>query len=376
MKLPNGYGSVYKLSGNRRKPYIARVTAGWDASLESGKAVQNRITIGAYKTRKEALAALADYAANPYDLDAEGMTLAELYEKWTESYFPTLSSGSSVRTVSSAWKYCHEISGMRVKDVRARHIKGVMENGYVVPETGAKKGEKVYATPAVKARIKSLFNLMLDFAVEYEIVDRNYARTFGSARDGRNDNADAEPAHVAFTSGEMAALWGASERSEYAGWVVMQCYMGWRPQEMARLRLADVSIADGVVSGGMKTEAGRNRSVPIHHRIMPLVSRAVAKAESLGSEFLLNDPSSPRGGMALTYDKYSARFQKAMDAAGISEPHRPHDPRKTFVTMAKKAGVDEYAIKRLVGHRISDITEAAYTDRDIEWMRSEVEKIP
>ena len=28
MKLPNGYGSVYKLSGNRRKPWAARVTAG------------------------------------------------------------------------------------------------------------------------------------------------------------------------------------------------------------------------------------------------------------------------------------------------------------------------------------------------------------
>ena len=29
MKLPNGYGSVYKLSGNRRKPWAARVTDGW-----------------------------------------------------------------------------------------------------------------------------------------------------------------------------------------------------------------------------------------------------------------------------------------------------------------------------------------------------------
>ena len=26
MKLPNNYGSVYKLSGNRRRPYIAKIT--------------------------------------------------------------------------------------------------------------------------------------------------------------------------------------------------------------------------------------------------------------------------------------------------------------------------------------------------------------
>ena len=29
MKLPNGYGSVFKLSGKRRKPWVARKTVGW-----------------------------------------------------------------------------------------------------------------------------------------------------------------------------------------------------------------------------------------------------------------------------------------------------------------------------------------------------------
>lgn len=29
MRLPNGYGGVVKLSGKRRKPYAARVRAGW-----------------------------------------------------------------------------------------------------------------------------------------------------------------------------------------------------------------------------------------------------------------------------------------------------------------------------------------------------------
>ena len=30
MKLPNNYGSVYKLSGNRRRPYIAKITIGYN----------------------------------------------------------------------------------------------------------------------------------------------------------------------------------------------------------------------------------------------------------------------------------------------------------------------------------------------------------
>lgn len=50
MKLPNGYGSVTKLSGNRRKPYLARVTLGWTTDQETGKTTQNRVPIGTFKT--------------------------------------------------------------------------------------------------------------------------------------------------------------------------------------------------------------------------------------------------------------------------------------------------------------------------------------
>ena len=30
MRNPNGYGSVVKLSGKRRKPFAVRITIGWD----------------------------------------------------------------------------------------------------------------------------------------------------------------------------------------------------------------------------------------------------------------------------------------------------------------------------------------------------------
>ena len=64
-----------------------------------------------------------------------------------------------------------------------------------------------------------------------------------------------------------------------------------------------------------------------------------------------------------------------MEQLGLNLQHRPHDGRKHFVTMAKKCEVDEYAIKYIVGHNISDITERVYTERDIEWLKTEMEKI-
>lgn len=376
MKLPNGYGSVTKLSGNRRKPYLARVTLGWITDEQAGTSIQNRVPIGTFRTKKEALQALAEYGANPYDIQNDNMTLAELYEKWTAEYFPTLESQSSPRTIIAAWRYCHAIHGMRVKDIRARHIKGIMEDGYVIPDRGKAAGTKVPASAGTKTRIKSMFNLMLDYALEYELVDKNYARTFDLSVDIIKEKEAATRGHINFNDDEMKALWDNVDTLRFVDWILIQCYMGWRPQELAIIKLENIHLDKQYIIGGMKTDAGRNRTVPIHPRIKDLVQRNYDKAVELGSKYLLNDPDAVKGGMTITYDKYAGRFAKIMSALNLREDHRPHDPRTTFVTMAKKAGVDEYVIKILAGHRITDITEGTYTKRDIEWIRAELKKMP
>ena len=43
--------------------------------------------------------------------------------------------------------------------------------------------------------------------------------------------------------------------------------------------------------------------------------------------------------------------------------------------MAKKYHVDEYAIKYIVGHKITDIAEKTYTKRELSWLQEEIEKI-
>ena len=331
---------------------------------------------GGFKTKKEALQALAEYGANPYDIQNSNLTLAELYQKWTEAYFPTLESESSARTITAAWRYCHILYGMRVKDLRARHIKGIMEDGYIIQDRGKNAGQKVHASPGTKARIKSMFNLMLDYALEYELVDKNYARTFDLSNDIIKEKEAATRGHINFNDQEMETLWNNIDSFRFVDWILIQCYMGWRPQELAKLRIEDVNLSEQYITGGMKTDAGKNRVVPIHPRIKSLVQKNYDQAISLGSIYLFNDPDAVKGGMTITYDKYAGRFAKIMTALGMREDHRPHDPRTTFITMAKKAGVDEYVIKLLVGHKITDITEGTYTKRDIEWLRTEMEKMP
>ncbi len=56
-----------------------------------GKPIVNPLKPKAYfKTYMDAYEALVEYNKNPYDLDTASMTMAELYEKWSEEYFKTV----------------------------------------------------------------------------------------------------------------------------------------------------------------------------------------------------------------------------------------------------------------------------------------------
>ena len=91
MRLPNGFGNVSKLSGKRRNAWRARKTSGWTIDEKTQKVKQTYITIGYYPTRQLALQALSEYNTNPYDLDANKITFAEVYEKWAEKKFEEIS---------------------------------------------------------------------------------------------------------------------------------------------------------------------------------------------------------------------------------------------------------------------------------------------
>lgn len=372
-RLPNGFGQISEIKGQRlRKPFRAMVTVG---KSHTGRPIVKPLKPESYfETYNEAYAALVDYNRNPYDLD-DSIRVSELYERWSEKYFASINA-TSVRTITSAWAYCSSIYSMRASDVRARHIKGCMDDGYRIESRGKRKGEKIYASPVTKARIKSLFNLMFDYALEYELVDKNPARTFDISSDLTKEINDNKSNHIPFTDNEINVLWNNVNKVKFVDWVLIQAYMGWRPQEIGLLKLKDVDLDTWTITGGIKTEAGKERTVPIHTRIRQLVKNNYEFAESIGSEYLLNDKGQTHGGSwKITYDKYAHRFTSLKEQLKLNPDHRPHDPRMTFVTRLKKVGADEYAIKAMVGHKVKDITESTYTLRDIEWLREDLEKL-
>ena len=358
-RLPNGFGQISEIKNrNFRNPFRAMVTVG---KTPDGKPICKPLKPESYfATYNDAYAALVEYNKNPYDLEPS-ITMQELYDKWLPEYEKTV---KSTKSATSAWAYCSGVYKMRVMDIRARHVKGCMEEGVAVI-----RGKEQHPTATMKNQIKSLFNMLLD---------RNYSRTFNLTEETVKEIQSVKKEHIAFTDEEMDLLWANASNKQGVDILLIQCYSGWRPQELGLLELKDVDLENWTFQGGMKTDAGENRVVPIHSRIQDLVLRKYQEAEALGSPYLLNwaDPNNRnRKNLKLTYARYQKAFERIRDELKLNPNHRPHDGRTHFVTMAKRYGVDEYAIKYMVGHKISDITEKVYTRREFAWLREEIEKI-
>jgi hypothetical protein len=149
MKLPNGYGSVVKLKGNRRRPFAVRKTAGFD---EKGHPVQ--VSLGYAATREEGLAVLAAYNRDPWDVDGAKITLAELFELWKEKKAPKL--GLSNRNgLCSSYRHCLRYADKRYREIRKRHMQECID------ECG-----RSYSTQGV---VKNLWAHLDDFAAELDI---------------------------------------------------------------------------------------------------------------------------------------------------------------------------------------------------------------
>lgn len=334
MKRPNGAGSVYKLSGKRRKPWAARVTIGWDLSSD-GHLRQVYQPIGTFASRIEAETALNNYLQNPYDIESRHITFAEVYSLWSAEYFPTLKNNSSVRTITAAYNHCKPIHHMRMRDLRVAHLQGVIRDAQV--------GD------ATKGRMKSLFNMMYKFCLIHEIVDTDYSALF-SHKVGKRNKENRRP----FLNSEIADLW-EWENYGVTDMILFCLYSGFRPSEMLLLENKNVDFDRWIVVGGMKTEAGTDRIVPIHEKVRHIVK----KHFDADRRYLFRNEKNE----LMTYDQYRGRFKHIMSQLKMT--HTPHETRHTFITCAKAKHMDDNLLKMIVGHEITDITESVYTHRPL-----------
>ncbi len=330
MKNPNGYGSIFKLSGKRRKPWAVRITTGW---TEEGKQIYGYL--GYYKTRPEAVAALADYNKNPYDLSEDKMTYKDMYELFKKERFPKFTKQNK-NIYNMSFNLSSKLHDLIFKDIRKHHMQSVIDNCDKSHET--------------KKKIKTLFNQLYKIGMENDLVEKDYARFVEMP--SNITPSERKP----FSVDEIDLLWDNVGKVDYVDTILIMIYTGLRPGELVEIKKETVNLEERFFRGGFKTVAGTNRIIPIHKKIHHLIDRRMM----CRSDYLITNNE----GYKMTYDAYYNAFNKVINQLKLD--HKPHNCRHTFATMMDNSGANKISIKRIMGHASQNVTDSVYTHKDVE----------
>lgn len=129
MRLPSGYGSIVKMSNanRRRRPYIVRITTGYDTDKQTGKTKQVIGIIGYAKTREEGLQMLAKYHEKPYDLNQGNPSFREVFEDWFDEKFKDNMEAKKINSYRAAYNTCTRIFEYPFRDIRTSDLQNIID---------------------------------------------------------------------------------------------------------------------------------------------------------------------------------------------------------------------------------------------------------
>lgn len=359
MRNPNGYGGITYLGPNRRNPFRVRITTGWEYNENTGKHKQVFTTLGYYPTRKAAMIALAKYNESPYDLDKAKITFEEIYVKWWAEKKQTIDE-SSVSAYSSAYKKLEPIYKTKIVDLKKNELQDVMNTCSNYSET-------------LQGRVKTIMRGVFQYCLANDLVDKDYAQFV------KISPKETKSIHKPYTADEIKILWDNLNlgiplsyskkdiRDVYpVDLILIMVYTGMRPGEVLKLKKENIYLDERYMIGGSKTDAGKERIIPIHEEIYPLIK---ARYDAAGEWLIPYKSDHP-----LTMNQYRERFFDPV-VNRLNLDHLPHDGRHTFASCADRCKVNIIAVKRIMGHKSGDITQDVYTHKEIEELVEAVNQI-
>ena len=323
MRNYNGYGSVSKLSGPRRRPWIVRVTTGWDFDAEGMKAKQIQKILGYYSTRQEAIKALADYNDDPFDVDKIKVTFDQCYQQIRKDF-----TVNRVRNYDAAYRYLAPVHHKPIRQIKAAMLQQCMDS----------------CQNTLQADILSLCHKIFDYAMYNEITDKN-----PSALLRRKAREDAKSRNL-FTSEEIRQI--ESSDKWYMNILACLLYSGMRGKELRTLAPEDIDFDNMLINIREAKNKTSVRQIPIHAHAEAYFRRY--KAEGLNF-----------------YGHAYNTFNNALKSAFVVE-HHGHDTRHTFTTKMRECGADPLVLQRILGHAPDNITQKTYTHISMDEMRENI----
>lgn len=371
-RLPNGYGQIRFLGKNRRNPYGVYPPA--KEEYENGQ-MKPQKAICYVSDWMIGFAVLTAYKAGTYtpgmenDIQVDDKKNAEDFIQSLLANYnqvqgikakeePQLTFAEVFRKFNVK-KFGHEYDAKKVKrtsleyTLRAGFKNSAALHNRIFAELVTDDLQEVMdACPLRHASIEHIQNLychMYKYAMSNNLCTKDYSSYVEITQDDDDEHG------IPFTDEDLKKLWETKE-NEVSEMILIMCYSGFRISEYKTL---DVNLKERYFFGGIKTDAGKNRIVPIYSGILDLVKRRMKTHGALLPDRI---------------DIFRDKMYTQLATLGI-EKHTPHDCRHTFSKLCEKYKVAENDRKRMLGHKIGDVTNDTYGHRTLEDLRNEIEKI-
>lgn len=361
----NGEGNVYQPPGC--KTYTARVTIGYEPTAGGLRHIYARK--GGFKTRRDAMEYIAtlkqqakqaekDSPQIRHGVDYTGITFADLYDKLIARETKRITK-STLDCYKAAYKYYQDVYHMPFRELNTEDWQLCVDD--------CPKG--IRTKENMKALGTKLYKLAAELRVFGLSTSTDFATLIWLDREDRESRQPFELSDVAkLKSAVMAGV-------PYANYILAMCYTGFRPSEFLELKHDAYDPVKNTLRGGAKTDAGKNRIVPVH----PIIKPFIAERYLSGSAYLFPDQQ----GLQFRLNTFRTKcFYRALALANIQpepEEHEkprltPYSCRHTFATLMKNAKGSPRDKAALMGHTSYEMT-LHYQHEDFESLREIVDQI-
>ena len=324
LKRTNGMGTVYKLQGRRKRPWVA---------------AKNRVIIGYYERKQEAQEALERLAGKDLT-ERYNMTFKEVFEEWKKEHYKEIDS-SSIRSYDRAYDVFESLHDKKFRKLRKSDFQEVID-------------QHMDKTHSTVSKYKHLITQMSRWAIREELIVTNFA-SFVTVPEKEKSKKPI------FSDEDIKKL--EEDGSETARIILMLLSTGMRIGELFSLPVKDCH--QKYVVGGEKTEAGRDRVIPIRPEGREHFSYFAERAKG---DLLLS-------GHAGEHDKDNFRkreYYPLLNRLGI-EKKTPHATRHTYATRAVMEGTKPELLQLILGHEDYAFTVNTYTNIAVDELIAAVE---
>lgn len=309
----NGSGSITKLSGSRKRPWWVR---------------KNDVSIGVYETYHEAQKALEQLTDTPVN-ELFNLTFAEVYERWKQEHGREVSE-KLLKNYELAYTQCEALHGKRMRSLRRSDYQAAVIS---LEEQGLSKSSC--------NKLRTMLRQVCEYAQMEGILHSNPA-------DDLTTVARQKSTREIFTEEDIAKIKASSLPAAQLALIMISS--GCRPGELFTVPLTNCG-KDHMIWGS-KTEAGKNRVIPIG-------------PDGVEAYQTLTILSTVKGGTLLV-DGYKGSHApenfRRRDWANLmreigQEGMTPYSCRHTFITRAIRGGIDLISLEAIVGHVDKETTK-------------------